>query len=90
MLSITAQLLDVQTGDFCSLVFKGTKWDFGLQQEVPASVRVAVSKDHLYLVPSYQEAKGKMVSVEVKEGLTKSKQIWFRTSGTGQLVLQDN
>ncbi|MBD0103469.1 hypothetical protein IAF22_20500, partial [Acinetobacter baumannii] len=43
----TAQLLDVQTGDFCSLVFKGTKWDFGLQQEVPASVRVAVSKDQL-------------------------------------------
>ncbi|MFX9663899.1 hypothetical protein ABTO78_14230, partial [Acinetobacter baumannii] len=41
-------------------------------------------------VPSYQEAKGKMISVEVKEGLTKSKQIWFRTSGTGQIVLQED
>lgn len=89
MLTYTGQLLDVQTGDFPKLVFEGTRWDFGLQREVPASFQIAIFKDHIYLVPSYQEAKGKMISIEVKEGLTKTKQIWFRTHGTGQIVLQE-
>ena len=80
MLTYTGQLLDVQTGDFPKLVFEGTRWDFGLQREVPASFQIAIS---------YQEAKGKMISIEVKEGLTKTKQIWFRTHGTGQIVLQE-
>lgn len=90
MISKTGQLLDVQIGDFNKLVFEGTKWDFGLQREVPASFQVAISKDHQYLIPSYQQAKGKVISIEINAALTKSKQIWWRTHGTGQLVIQDN
>lgn len=89
MISKTGQLLDVQTGDFNKLVFEGTKWDFGLQREVPTSFQVMISKDHQYLIPSYIEAKGKVISIEIKEGLTKTKQLWWRTSGSGQLVIQD-
>lgn len=89
MISKIGQLLDVQTGDYNKLIFEGTKWDYGLSREVPASFQVAISQDHTYMIPTYIEAKGKTISIEIKEGLTKSKQIWWRTGGNGQIVLQD-
>lgn len=87
LVSITAKLINVQTGDFNSLVFQGTKWDSGLQKEVEASQSVMIAKDHMYLVEEYQKAKGLTISIPVRVGVTKKGGLWYSTSGNGKHVV---
>lgn len=87
MLAYTGKLINVQTGDFNSLVFAGTKWDVGLQKEVEASVNIAISKDHLYLVDEYRKSMGNPVSIPVRAGVTKKGGIWYATAGNGRSVV---
>lgn len=84
LISITGKLINVQTGDFNSLVFQGTKWDAGLQKEVEASQSVMIAKDHMYLVEEYTKSKGLTISIPVRVGVTKKGGLWFSTSGNGK------
>ena len=87
MLAYTGKLINVQTGDFNSLIFAGTKWDVGLQKEVEASVNIAIRKDHLYLVDEYRKSMGNPVSIPVRAGVTKKGGIWYATAANGRLVV---
>lgn len=86
MLTYTAKLLQVRTGDFNSLVFQGVKWDAGLQKEVEASVSVMISKDHMYLVEEYKKMQGSVVTLPVRDGVTKKGQIWYSTAANGRFI----
>lgn len=88
MLSLTSKLLDVRTGEYNSLVFSGTRWDAGLQKEVESSMSVALNKDHLYLVEEYRKAIGQVISLPVRAALTKTKTIWYQTTGNGRFIVQ--
>lgn len=75
-----AQLIDVKTGDFNNLVFESTKYDVGLQKDVPCSVQIMISEDHLFMVPEYKNLIGKVVTIPTRILVTK-KQTVMRITG---------
>ena len=71
MLMMMGELIDVQTGDFNSLVFKSSKFDFGLGQEVPSSESVAIFDETKQFVANYKSHIGERVALPVRVLKTK-------------------
>lgn len=83
-----AKLIDVKTGDFNSLVFESTKFDFGLQKEVPCSVNVMIAKEHEFLLSEYRSRINSIVIAPVRLLVTKKQSIMRITGSDG--ILSDS
>lgn len=77
MYLFTAELIDVQNGEFNSLVFKSKKFDYGLNEEVPCSVSIGISKDCEIYIPNYKKHIGERVLIGVEPRITKNKSSIF-------------
>ncbi len=81
MLLFTGELLDVQTGEYNSLVFKSKRYDMGLKQEVPCSESVGISDECLPFLQNYKKCIGDDVAVPVLAIKTKKGGIFLLTNG---------
>lgn len=71
------ELIDVQDGEFKSLIFKTTKYDYGLKTEVPTSYSIGIPNDFVTNIPNYKKHIGEMILVGVRPQMTKSKKSIF-------------
>lgn len=80
------KLIDVETGDYNSLVFESSKFDYRLQREVPISETVGISKEDLPNLPAFKKFIGEMISVPVNAIKTKKGGIFLLSNGEVQAV----
>lgn len=71
MLLFVGELLDVQTGDYNTLVFKSKRFDVGLGVEVPCSEQVGISEECKEFIPNYKKNIGEFVAVPIRALKTK-------------------
>lgn len=85
MYFIKAHLVNVITdGDFPSLVFKSSRFDYGLQCDVPCSLKVLIDKAHLLHAPDYRSFINSDIMIPVHVRVMKSGNGLFHvTSGDG-------
>lgn len=81
MLLFVGELLDVQEGDYKTLVFKSTKFDRGLQESVPCSESVGISDECAAFIPNYKKHIGEMISVPIAAIKTKRGGIFLLSQG---------
>lgn len=73
----TAELINVQEGDFRSLVFRTQKWDRNLNQNVPASASIGIGNDMVPYIPNYKKHIGEKILIGVEPRVTKDKRNVF-------------
>lgn len=71
MLIFMAELVDVQQGDFDSLVFKSKRYDSRLGENVTYAESVGISQECKQFIPNYKKHIGQVVSVGVNALKTK-------------------
>lgn len=77
MLLFVGELIDVQTGEYNSLVFKSERFDIGLGIKVPCSESVGVSKECLEFIPNFKKHINEQVVIGVNALKTKKGGIFY-------------
>lgn len=77
MLMFLSELIDVQTGEFNSLIFKSKKYDMGLKKMVECSQSVAIPQECIQFLASYRSKIGEVVAVGVSSIITKKGKIFY-------------
>lgn len=85
MYLFTAELIDVQDGEFRSLIFKSQKWDRYLNQNVPMSMSVGIGNDLAVNIPNYKKHIGEKILIGVEPRITKDKKGIFAWATTDVL-----
>ncbi len=81
MLLFTGELLEVQKGEYNSLVFKSEKYDMGLKIKVPCSQSIGISQECMIFLSNYEKHVGQNVAVPVTPLKTKKGGIFLLTEG---------
>lgn len=77
MLVFVGDLLEVQTGEYNSLVFRSTKYDIGLKENVPCSVSVGISEETQEFIGNYRKHIGEKIAVGVVALVTKKSSVFY-------------
>lgn len=85
MLLFIGELLSVETGDYKSLVFRSTRYDIGLKENVPCSISIAISDETEQFIDNYKQYVGEKIVVGVSAILTKKKDKVFYLTQTDVL-----
>lgn len=81
MLLFMGELLDVQEGDYNTLVFKSTRYDRGLQKDVECSEQVGISDECKDFMSNYKKNIGDVVAVPISALKTKKGNIFLLAQG---------
>lgn len=79
MLLFVGELVQVQTGDYKTLVFRSTRYDMGLKERVPCSVNVAVSDECIHYLDNYTKHIGDTIAIGVNALVTQKGRIFYLT-----------
>lgn len=77
MLLFAGELVDVQTGEYNTLVFASTKWDAGLKKQVECSVSVGITDETMPFLANYKSKIGEKIFVGVNPIITKKGKIYY-------------
>lgn len=81
MLLFMGELLDVQEGDYKTLIFKSTRYDRGLSKEVECSEQVGISEECQDFIPNYKKNIGEVVAIPINALKTKKGGIFLLATG---------
>lgn len=87
MLIFTSNLVDVQDGEYKSLIFEAKKWDSRLKKNVVYAESVGISKECEGFIPNYRKHIGETLSVGVSALVTKKGGV-FLLATTDALVAE--
>lgn len=82
MYLFSGELIDVQDGEFRSLIFKSQRWDRGLNMNVPTSVSLGIGNEMAVNIPNYKKHIGEKILIGVEPRITKDKRgifSWVQT-----------
>ena len=77
MLLFIAELVDVQTGEYNSLVFKSKRFDYGLKKYVECSQSVGITDETMPFLANYKKHIGKTIAVGVNAIKTKKGTLYY-------------
>lgn len=77
MLLFAGELVDVQTGEYNTLVFASTKYDAGLKKQVECSVSIGITDETLQFLSNYKANIGEKIAVGVNPIITKKGKIYY-------------
>lgn len=70
------ELLEVQTGEYNSLVFHSKKYDMGLKKMVECSESIGIPEETMQFLSNYKKHVGEIVAVGVSAVVTKKGKIF--------------
>lgn len=88
MLVFLGELVDVQTGEYNSLIFRSQRYDFGLKKQVECSESVGVTEETMQFLANYKKHIGQTIAVGVNAIVTKKQKV-FLMCQTDILPFQD-
>lgn len=77
MLLFVAELVDVQTGEYNSLIFRSSKYDFGLKKRVECSQSIGITEETMIFLPNYKKHIGETIAVGVNAVVTKKVSVFY-------------
>ena len=77
MLMFSGRLVDVQVGDYNSLIFRAEKYDFRLKERVVYGESISIPNELLDVIPNFKKHIGENVLIGIRAILTKDKKMFF-------------
>ncbi len=90
MLYFIGELLEVQTGEYNSLIFRSKQWDMGLKEFVPCSVSVGIADEVIQFLPTYKKLVGYVVKVPVLNIKTRKGGLFLLAQGRAELFSNES
>lgn len=87
MLIFTSELVDVQDGEYKSLIFKAKRYDSRLKETITYAESVGISKECEQFIPNYRKHINETLSVGVSALVTKKGGV-FLLATTDALVAE--